>query len=229
MKHLKTLGLAAVVAAVATAICGVGTASATVLCQNNTEPCTAKYLAGTEVNITLKPGTSNELKAGFANFTCLESNLTGKTANTGSSTETVRGLPATWITSNCGSATIVVLNKGELEIHHIAGTSAGTLTTKGQEVTVMTAGVSCVYGPGATPLDLGKLTGSSENGGATATIKASASYRSSRGASSAPTPPSGRRNTSLQNPTSSTSREAEPAGNYVQGGHDEALDDVWPK
>src|SRR5215203_2849176 len=142
MKFLNTIGLVVIAAAAMMAL--AGTASATVLCANNTEPCTAPYKAGTEVKMSLKPATSAGLQAGFATITCTESTLTGKTSTTGSSTETVRGLPATWMTGGC-NATVTVLKLGELEIHHIPGTSGGTLTAKGAEVTVSSFGVHCVY------------------------------------------------------------------------------------
>jgi hypothetical protein len=167
MKYLKMLGLAAVAAVAMMAF--VGTASATVLCQNNTEPCTSVYPKGTTLSSSLKPGTSSGLKAGFAYITCTTSSQSGSTANAGGAAETVRGLPATWTTEGC-NATLNVLKMGELEIHHISGTSAGTLTAKGSEITVYTNGVHCIYGPAAGGSDIGKLTGSSESG-ATATIK----------------------------------------------------------
>ena len=69
----------------------------------------------------------------------------------------------------------ILLRMGELEIQHIAGTSAGTLIGKGSEVTVSLLGTDCVYGT-ATGTHIGKLTGSSENGGGTATIKAETNY-----------------------------------------------------
>ncbi len=164
MKHLKMLGLAAAAAVVALAI-GGGTASATVLCQTNTEPCTSVYPQGTQIAAALNGG-GTIFKAGFATISCSESSLSGETANRGGSSETVRGLPAAWSTTGC-NATVHILKAGELEIHHIPGTSSGTLTGIGSEVTMATQGISCTYGTNHT--DLGTLTGSN-----TATIQAHA-------------------------------------------------------
>jgi hypothetical protein len=150
---------------------GVGSASATVLCANNTSPCTSPYAKGTAIKASLKAGTSARMLAGFAEVTCAQSTISGSTATAGSSTETVRGLPASWETGSC-NMTVDVIKMGELEIHHIAGTSAGTLIGKGSEVTVSNFGVHCIYGT-VNGTHLGKLTGSSETGG-TATIQASA-------------------------------------------------------
>jgi len=71
----------------------------------------------------------------------------------------------TW--GGCNQVT-KTLEGGELEVHQIAGTHNGTVTAKGFKVTVVVAGVSCVFGAG-TGVDLGTLTG-----GAPAKLDASA-------------------------------------------------------
>jgi len=161
MKYLKMLGLAAVAAMALMAF--AGSASATVLCKTTlTTGCAGggqDYAAGTEINATLKAGTSALLRAGFANITCTESTVAGKTENTGSGSETVRGQIETldFPAASC-NATVHVLKTGELEIHHNAGTDNGTLTGRGSEVTVRIGEVSCTYGTG-TGTNLGTLVG----------------------------------------------------------------------
>jgi len=154
MKYVKMLGLAAVAAMALMAF--AGSASATVLKDGsgNTLP------AGTEINSTLKTGTSALLKAGFANITCTESTVAGKTANAGGASETVKGGITTLAFPNAScNATVHVLSNGELEIHS-AGGSNGTLTGKGSEVTVAIGSTSCTYGTG-TGTTLGTLKGGS--------------------------------------------------------------------
>lgn len=160
MKYLKMLGLAVVAAAAVMAFVGAGSASATTLTCTNPEGSGTKVVcpAGTEIVATAE--SSLLLKAGFANITCTESTVGGKTSNAGSSTETVKGAIETLTFNGC-NATVTVIKKGTLEIHtHTEGVtnSIGTVTGAGSEVTVSTLGVSCVYGTSNT--DIGTLTGS---------------------------------------------------------------------
>lgn len=60
----------------------------------------------------------------------------------------------TW--SGC-TTTVDTLAPGALEVHHIAGTDNGTLTSSGTEVTIKFLGVSCLFKTSAT--DIGTLTG----------------------------------------------------------------------
>ena len=177
------LGLVAIATMGLLAFLGAGTASATVLCTtaNETEGCSMKYGAGTEIHASLRSGTRikfwNDPKGTEPIATCSESTVRGFTANEGSATETVHGpLDATLVAGQhtglhwggCTHKTETITTTingaasiGELEIHWIAGTDNGTLTSKTTDVTFEIGGVSCVYGSGEG-LDLGTLVGGSE-------------------------------------------------------------------
>jgi len=154
MKYVKMLGLAAVAAMALMAF--AGTASATVL----TSPSGTALPAGTEIVASAE--SSLLLRAGFANITCTESNVVGKTENAGGAGETVRGPIGTLTFSSC-NATVHVLKKGSLEVHAVGSGPNGTLISTGAEATVSTAGISCTYGTLNT--HIGTLTGSSTTGG----------------------------------------------------------------
>jgi hypothetical protein len=156
MKYLKILGLAAVAAMALMAF--AGSASATKLYSG-----ASPLGAGTEIKSSLASGTSATLTdtEGHTLDTCTGSTVVGKTSNAGSSTETVKGTIATtgltW--SGCTVATSTT-EGGELEIHHIAGTTNGTVTAKGFKVSINTVLFgNCVYTAGTTPIHLGTLTG----------------------------------------------------------------------
>ena len=155
MKHLRTIALA-VMAAMALMAFGAGTASATTL-ENGTEPFThpTEIVASLTGTARLTDSNGNLLD------TCAGGGVSGPVTQTGSSTETVKGTVAaaglTW--TGC-TATTHTLQGGELEIHHIAGTSDGTVTGTTFEVTV-NIGVSCTYGLSTTDtmVHLGTLKG----------------------------------------------------------------------
>lgn len=151
MKHLKMLGLAAVTAAALIAVVGGGSASATVICKNNTntEKCSEPYPKGTEGTASLKPGTSAVLQttAKETLIQCNRSIVKGTLIDAGSATTTVKsGLTSlTW--EEC-SQTVVTLAPGSGELHWISGSDNGTLITMGTSVTMNVFGVSCTYGTG---------------------------------------------------------------------------------
>jgi hypothetical protein len=161
MKHLKMLGIVAIAAAALTALMGAGTASATVLYSGGT-----KLGAGTKIEAT---GSNIVLKAGFATIECAHAEGDGKTSNQGGASETVEGNISNLSFTEC-NATVKVLKKGKLVIHHTSG-SNGTVTSEGAEVTVAVFGTSCTYG---TPeaLNVGTLIG-----GSPATMSGSASVK----------------------------------------------------
>lgn len=158
MKYAKILALAAVAVAVLMALVGAGTASATVLCKN--ESCTETYGAGT----TLKSSTGSVkivLDAPFGNVEC-ESTAKGKIEGAGSSTETVHGKLEEVTFANCGGDTVTTLKPGSIEAHTDSsdpnGTSGnGTSTSTGFEVTVIHLGVHCIYTTSGT--DMGTIVG----------------------------------------------------------------------
>jgi hypothetical protein len=160
MKHLKILGLAAVAAMAVMAFVGAGTASATVLCNNNasTTACSSKVAAGTEIKSELTGSAILETTGGTTLDTCTGGGVNGKVESAGSSTTTVGGKNSSVTWSGCTVET-KTLAPGSLEIHWISGTDNGTLTASGAEVTVNTGFFgACVYGTG-TGKDLGTLVG----------------------------------------------------------------------
>jgi len=153
------LVLAAFAVLAATAVAGAGTASATVLCKTTTTPCSSPYPAGTIIVPSLTGTNSLEtLEGGTILTTCTQTVIKTKIEKSGSATSTVYGPNQELQAANCTAAT-TTLNKGALEIHHIAGTDNGTVTGLLAEVTVNT-GIfgSCVYGTG-TSVDIGTLIG----------------------------------------------------------------------
>jgi len=178
MKYVKMLGLAAVAAAALMAFVGASTASATVLCKNGTTTttCSEKYGATTTIESKLVTGTKAKLATAFKTVECGKSAVAGKSGDAkegeGSATETVKGAVTTLTFEEC-NCEVVVLKKGTLEVHSIAGTDNGTVTSNGAEVTVQCnetifGKVHCIYVTENT--DLGPLTG-----GNPAKLKAEAS------------------------------------------------------
>jgi hypothetical protein len=159
MKYIKILGLVAVAAAALMAF--AGTAAATVL-----EGSGGNLAKGTKIDST---GTNAVLKAGFATIECNHSEVDGTTSNAGGAGETVTGSISNLTFTEC-NATVNVLKKGSLTVHYTSGQN-GTVTSEGTEVTVATAGTSCVYGT-PTATTIGTLTG-----GSPAKLNASASLK----------------------------------------------------
>ena len=166
MKYLKTLALAAVAAGALMAFIGAGTASASEVCSTAVSPCPFGQRWGvTPFIFSLKSGTSALLKEtgaeGGTLDTCKTSEVAGEITNSGSSTTTVTGkiTKLTWGTCTFPTTTTVL---GKLEVHNIAGTSNGTLTS--DEVTKVTINTiffgTCVY-----TVEAGKSIGDITGGG----------------------------------------------------------------
>lgn len=165
MKYPKALGLAAVAAMALTALLGAGSASATVLCKTALEEGCAgtwDYPAGTEIDLSLVGTTSTSGTSGELLDTCTESTSKGSTTNTGGASETVDWNLTVYSSSNCTGTTDTISN-GSLEVHWIAGSTNGTVTSKNTQATkIIPGGVSCTYGTGASGSDLGTLEGGAE-------------------------------------------------------------------
>jgi len=175
MRHLKMLGLAMVAAAALTAILGANSASATVLCTATETPCSAahkisptndKWLHAVLEKInSAEPAPAAYLlsTSGEGSTTanplvkCTESTVTSESEEAGDATHTAKGLVTSLTFGACEGTTVDVLSLGTLEVHHIANTDNGTITSKEAKVTVV-LGVTCTYGSGAG-LDIGELTG----------------------------------------------------------------------
>ncbi|HET8955966.1 MAG TPA: hypothetical protein VFN18_09945 [Solirubrobacterales bacterium] len=153
MKYLKMLGLAAVAAMALMAI-GAGSASATTFETNGVALSSTVTIVA-----TIEPGSSALLRdsAGTTADTCTESEVNGTTTST--SGATITGPVATLSFGKCSHTTKVLAN-GKLHISWISGTTDGTVTSSGAEVTVVSTafGVSatCKTGEGT---HIGTLTG----------------------------------------------------------------------
>jgi hypothetical protein len=163
MKHLKVFAPAAAVAIATFTLFGSGTASATVLCKTNANPCPEKYLLGTTVHASIATGTDVRFvdSGGFTLDICKQGQLNGRITSTGSSIETVifrpefvEGTPAMSY-ENC-AVPLQIVNLGSYEIHSITGTVNGTLTVTGQTIYFNTG--ECQYATG-TGAHAGTFTG----------------------------------------------------------------------
>jgi hypothetical protein len=156
MKQLRALIMAALSVMAITASFA-STASATTI-ENGTSP----YTHPTELVASLSGTARLTTTGGEQLSTCTGGGLSGPITQTGSSTTTVKSTVAaaalTW--TGC-TKTTHTLQGGELEIHHIAGTSDGTVTGTTFEWTTAIFGVSCTYGLSTTDtmVHLGTLKG----------------------------------------------------------------------
>ncbi|HXQ89214.1 MAG TPA: hypothetical protein VN733_06195 [Solirubrobacterales bacterium] len=168
MRRVKTFALTAVAAMTLVAV-GAGTASATELYAITPGANPHETLpAGTVLTATLEPETtfSTTDTAGNPIETCTTGVIEGKISNAGSSTMTVT-IPVSNVSIDGPDCNVTVdqTKNGTLEIHHIAGTTNGTLTGSGFHFSVHVFGTTCVYGLGETKRDLGELTGSTTGTG----------------------------------------------------------------
>jgi hypothetical protein len=155
MKHLKMLVAAAVVATALMAVTA-GSASATVLCKTNTNPCTEKYPVGTAIKATVATGTVIRMvdQIGFEMDRCTRGTMNGKIVNAGSSTEAVTDqvpyfeFPFQECVVRLGN-----VNYSEISIQSIAGTVNGSLKWGGSNGLVLDyepeASVVCSYQSGS--------------------------------------------------------------------------------
>jgi hypothetical protein len=161
MKRAALVSAVAVVTILAVSAAGAGSASATVLCGANTDPCTSgTYGKGSVLEASLKSGTTWHLPAGFATVNCGETAIKGEVTNGGGEGTNVSGTINTLSFGSC-NVTVNVLKKGTFSISSTSGGN-GTLTLEGFEVTFSTAGTSCTYG-GTASMSL--------SGGAMASLK----------------------------------------------------------
>lgn len=162
MKTLKLLFLGGAASAAILALLGASAASATVLCKTNTTPCGAAnhYSEGTTIHMGLVPKTKSvfETTGGFQNA-CSGSTIETKTQNTGGLNAAITAAVAVAdITfTNC-TATTQVIEGGTLEIHHISGSSNGSITAIGFKIKMNFVGMNCYYG-GGTGATIGTLVG----------------------------------------------------------------------
>ncbi len=150
MRYLKMLGLAAIAAAALMAFVGTGASSATVLCSTTASPCpeAQKWPNGTRLEFSLASGTSLLWTNGKETLeTCKGSTFRTEITNKGSEASTVTSENQALTFSQCTfpSGTTKL---GGLEIHNIAGTSNGTITSVGEIGWTFNSILfgSCLYG-----------------------------------------------------------------------------------
>jgi hypothetical protein len=159
MKYVKMLGLAAVAAAALMAFVGSSTASATVLCATTPvgEVCPTGW-AASEIHATTteKP----KLTSTFKTVECDESTVSGSITTEGGNSSTASGAASLSFTGHC-NCTVVVASGGTLEVHAIAGTNNGTVTSNNATVTIQCStifgAVHCNYV--TNNKDIGTLVG----------------------------------------------------------------------
>jgi hypothetical protein len=158
MNYVKVPALIAVAAMAMMALLGAGTASATVLCKTATGglECGGAWKFSGTVKGSLASGTSAVMKStsGETVNTCTGGTAEGS-ASAGGATSTVTGNTTSVSLTGC-SIPITNVSKCEGEVHYISGTSNGTATVKGCEMTANTVFGSCTYGAGAG-IDVGVI------------------------------------------------------------------------
>jgi len=161
MKTSKLFGLLLVGVMALAALIGAGNASATNLYRYTTPAANDRVAVGTELVVTLESETSLLWKdtGGLAHDTCTGSEWKGKLERDTASGVHASGKTTSLSFSGC-SHTTTVLAPGEFEIRSIAGTTNGTLISKGTRVTTKSTvfGISCVGNTGAGTT-LGTITG----------------------------------------------------------------------
>ncbi|HKF83856.1 MAG TPA: hypothetical protein VKB23_12960 [Solirubrobacterales bacterium] len=122
MKPLEMLALLAAAVAVLLGVLGAGSASATVLCKENKDPCLSKYPLGTVIKGELMSG--NMMVWTGVGDTCKKSTFSGEVTNSGGvgSTVVVKLTSLTW--SECGRPHTAV-KLGSLELHWQEGGYGG--------------------------------------------------------------------------------------------------------
>lgn len=156
MKHVKTLGLAAVAAMALMALVGAGTASATggVLCSTATDPCTAPWSTPQPLVFSLQGSAHLEDTNGNTLDTCTGSTVEGElTSNKSGGEATGKNTNIAW--SSC-SATTDTTKPGKLRITALANGNGTLYSDEEIKVTINIFG-SCEYGV-TNGVDLGTLT-----------------------------------------------------------------------
>jgi len=163
MKSLKILALGVAAALAGAAFVGAGTASATNLYRYTTPSANDRIALATEIALKIDEGTSMLMRdtGGLANDTCTSSEMKLKVEkDTGSIPPANAQGPLALFTLGGCSHTSTTLAAGSLEMKNIAGTTNGTVISRGARITIKSTvfGVSCVINTGAGTT-LGTLTG----------------------------------------------------------------------
>jgi hypothetical protein len=122
MKHLRLSGLVAAMAMAVAVFIVAGTASATVLCKEEKNPCgSSDYPVGTELKVEQMPENTMRWKAGESTVDeCTGSKFVGKTSNTGGLGSAVTVPLSTFTFGSC-LKTREITKVGQLEISYVTG------------------------------------------------------------------------------------------------------------
>lgn len=163
MKHLKSLGLAAVVAAGLAVLAGVGTASATILCsvegegKGTTCPGGKAYGLNQEIHAVIEPKTNFVLSTMYKIIECEESTIKVKVEEAGGEKKRVFG-PVESLTFGKCNCSITVLKNGTFETNWIEGSNNGDLFSNEMELTTVCTtifgNVHCIYRTSHAPFGL---------------------------------------------------------------------------
>lgn len=143
---MKRIAIVAVVVSMLAIAAEASTATATVLCNSATNPCTTGTFGKETLEAQLKAGT----KASFAGATCEESSIKDEITNTGGAGKTVSGVTTALNFGKCasGACTIKALKTGTFSISYSGGNN-GTLHMEGLELTyactIAGTHFECVY------------------------------------------------------------------------------------
>lgn len=165
MKHLKTLGLAALAATALTAV-AAGSASATTLEVGGvTKNSSAEIVGG------IAPSTAGILSLTGGSFVGECEKGSGSGSSTSPFTGTTVGGPASSASASGCARTVTVHKPGSVSVQHISGSTNGTVRSANSEVTVGSpiGTLNCTTGSGG--VHMGVITGTSE-GQATVHINA---------------------------------------------------------
>lgn len=171
MKYLKMLSLA-LTASVCLMALGVGAASATELYKFTTPSANDTLGIGTEIQMSLKSGTSVNWKHTYEKEpignleTCTSGTTQFKLEKAGGGEGAHPSGKITSLSFFPCSDTMLVLKPGELEIQHIPGTTNGTVISKEAETTIYSTvfGISFIIKTGAGT-KTGTLTGATSSTG----------------------------------------------------------------
>jgi hypothetical protein len=149
MKYLKTLGLALMATAALMAFVGAGSASAGVLCKNETDPCTNKVKVGESVNSAIPMGKATFINTGAKNMECKNSTFSGEVEKEGGEGAVPEVKLKTFTFTNC-NCEVFVISSGTYYVSNIVGTGSGRPFGTGQEIkiqcnTILFGVVKCTY------------------------------------------------------------------------------------
>ena len=153
--HARTLGLSAIAGAALLAF--AGTATATQL----TSPAGTVYTGSVHAESSGSIGYDTP----FGPFECTSGTLAGSIGQHGAGVTVKATVTAQSFTGCSPSVTVKPLKGGTMEIHHVAGSNNGTVTSSGYEIELFfnQFGLRCVYSSNNT--HVGTLTGSGVTGG----------------------------------------------------------------